>query len=344
MYRKILQTVFLTAITACLAACNSVIYDDEGDCSVHYKLKFRYDHNIKFADAFAHEVESINLYACDENGKIVWSKTESGDALKKEGYAMELDLPAGKYHLVAWCAGINFGGDESEWFTIAHHVTGPSVLSDLNCRLNTRQQADGTHFSPVDLDGLFHGTLDVELPEDLDGGTYTYNMSLMKNTNHFRIILQHINGQEIDPNDFVFRIDEENALMGHDNELGEHPSVRYDAWHLGNGLSDMDFNGNRSRDGINVAMADLTVARLKADRKTYLTIDDSKTGRRIARIPLTDYAVLVKSHYGNMSNQEYLDRQDDYNMTFFLDEGKRWINTTIIINSWRVVLNDDVLD
>ena len=40
-----------------------------------------------------------------------------------------------------------------------------------------------------------------------------------------------------------------------------------------------------------------------------------------------------------MSDQEYLDRQDEYNMTFFLDENNRWLATTIIINSWRVVLN-----
>jgi hypothetical protein len=33
-----------------------------------------------------------------------------------------------------------------------------------------------------------------------------------------------------------------------------------------------------------------------------------------------------------MSDQEYLDRQDEYSMTFFLDEGE-WVSSYILINS-----------
>ena len=35
-----------------------------------------------------------------------------------------------------------------------------------------------------------------------------------------------------------------------------------------------------------------------------------------------------------------IDRQDEYNMTFFLDESMKWINTRIIINDWVVRFND----
>lgn len=45
-----------------------------------------------------------------------------------------------------------------------------------------------------------------------------------------------------------------------------------------------------------------------------------------------------------MSDQEYLDRQDEYNMTFFLDEHNQWINSVILINSWRVVLSNVDVD
>ena len=42
-----------------------------------------------------------------------------------------------------------------------------------------------------------------------------------------------------------------------------------------------------------------------------------------------------------MDDQEYLDRQDEYNLTFFLDENNDWHMTSgIIINSWRIVLQD----
>lgn len=39
-----------------------------------------------------------------------------------------------------------------------------------------------------------------------------------------------------------------------------------------------------------------------------------------------------------MSDQEYLDRQDEYNMTFFLDPDDRWIDQYIYINSWHLVI------
>ena len=45
-----------------------------------------------------------------------------------------------------------------------------------------------------------------------------------------------------------------------------------------------------------------------------------------------------------MSDQEYLDRQYEYNMTFFLDEQNLCINSVILINSWRVVLSNVDVD
>ena len=68
-------------------------------------------------------------------------------------------------------------------------------------------------------------------------------------------------------------------------------------------------------------------------------------GKLVASIPIIDYALLVKVNYNRkMSDQEYLDRQDEYNMTFFLDEQNQWINSVILINSWRVVLSNVDVD
>ena len=58
------------------------------------------------------------------------------------------------------------------------------------------------------------------------------------------------------------------------------------------------------------------------------------------RLPLAEYALLVKGYYReNMGDQEYLDRQDEYSLTLFLDEGE-WVSSVIYINSWRVVINN----
>ena len=36
-------------------SCDSWLYEEEGDCSVYYRLKFCYDKNLKWADAFTNE-------------------------------------------------------------------------------------------------------------------------------------------------------------------------------------------------------------------------------------------------------------------------------------------------
>ena len=64
----------------------------------------------------------------------------------------------------------------------------------------------------------------------------------------------------------------------------------------------------------------------------------------VLSVPIVDYALLVKGYYKRaMDDQEYLDRQDEYNMTFFLDESGDWVSSTIIVNSWRVVLNNQTI-
>jgi hypothetical protein len=56
-----------------LVSCDNQIFDYEEDCSVTYQVKFKYDMNMKYADAFAHEVTSVNLYAFDpETGSLVY--------------------------------------------------------------------------------------------------------------------------------------------------------------------------------------------------------------------------------------------------------------------------------
>ena len=43
---KLLAVIAWTPI---LYACDGLIYDGEGDCSVNYRVKFCYDYNMKFA-------------------------------------------------------------------------------------------------------------------------------------------------------------------------------------------------------------------------------------------------------------------------------------------------------
>ena len=51
-------------------------------------------------------------------------------------------------------------------------------------------------------------------------------------------------------------------------------------------------------------------------------------------------ALLLKSElYAEMGAQEFLDRESEWSLVFFLDDGLRWLNTRIVINDWVVRIN-----
>lgn len=335
-----------------LASCDSAIYDYEGDCTVSYHIRFRYDMNLKWADAFANEVRSVHLYAFDKEGMLVWQNAERVDPQRAGDYSMTLGLPAGNYKLIAWC-GLDNGGERAESFTVPEMKIGTSRQEELTCWLNRLSDETDAAYSDTRLHSLFHGALDVELPIDEDGGEYTYTMSLTKNTNHIRVVLVHLSGEETDVNKFTFRIENENGLMAHDNSLLPDESIVYRPWSMQNSSAALgkgdEPTGRATVMQVNGAIADLTVGRMMAEHqdRMILTISNDQ-GEEVARVPLIHYALLSKTYYEEeyrhtMSDQEFLDREDEYVLTFFLDKDDRWLDTSILIHSWRVVLtNDDV--
>lgn len=328
----------LVAVAAVTSSCDSTIYDYEGDCSVTYRMKFRYDHNMKYADAFAHEVKSVTLYAFNaDDGSLAYTKTESGDALANEGYTMTLDgLAPGDYDFVAW------GGTEGHDAYILPALTSrASNRTDAICSLNVKQGDDGDYLDRHLDPGLFHGRID-ETQTLPDLGEKVMTMPMVKNTNRLTVVLQHLSGEPVKASDFNFRVTgARNAVMGHDNSIISDTEVTYHAWHTHDGVAGVESDGSNGVSSVGAAVADISLGRLIVDDKPRLVITRADNGAPVLSIPLIDYFLLVKGHYNSgMSDQEYLDRQDEYNMTFFIDEGYRWINTHIYINSWRVVLDN----
>ncbi len=327
-----------------VAACDDVIYDYEGDCSVNYRLRFCYDMNMAFADAFAHEVNSVSVYAFDSKGVLAWQNTEQGEVLKADDYSMPLNLPAGKYDLIAWC-GLENDVAEEESFGVTSMQEGVSTKAQLLCRLNRKHTTDGLAYTDEDLYRLYHGELAVEImdenaPEAVPG-THDVTMNLVKNTNRVRIILQQLSGKGVEASDFSFAIEEENGLMNYDNSLLSDEMIHYRNWQSFTGSAGVENPEDGVISEVSVAIADITVGRMIDGRKMMLTITNSKENKVVARVPVIDYALLVKDNYETeMSNQEYLDRQDQFSMTFFIDEDKEWISSVIYVNSWRVVLNE----
>ena len=99
--------LLLTAVLAgAMASCDSVLDFEEGDCSIEYRVNFKYDYNMKKVDAFATQVKSVTLYAFDKKGTFVTQKTESGNMLSAGNYSMSIDLLPGEYEFITW-AGLD---------------------------------------------------------------------------------------------------------------------------------------------------------------------------------------------------------------------------------------------
>ncbi len=328
----LLQALIATCLV--LGSCGKAIYDYEDDCTVTYLVKFRYDYNMKYADAFAHEVNTVSLYLLDEQGAVVWRGTESGEKLASEVYAMKVDVMPGTYDLLAWC-----GTSDKGSFVIPESNVG----SGLTCILDRKRSEEGEAYVDEDIDRLFHGYVKDVVFEDYSdyGGTFTYTVPLVKNTNHLAIVLQHLSGEPVDKDKFTFSIVDNNGSMDWDNSLIDDEHIKYYAWHTAQGAAGI----NTVKAGeFSAAIAELTFPRLVKGQSPRLVVTSKETGDTIIDIPFIDYALLVKGHYNQgMDDQEYLDRQDEWQMAFLLDEGNRWISTSLYINSWKVVLQDTEL-
>lgn len=323
----------LVAAMAALAGCDSFIYDDEGDCAPHYRVRFKYDMNMKYADAFPAEVNSVTLYAVDPaTGNVVWSKHESGEQLNSHGYYMELPLDPGDYTLMAWC-----GDGHRTSFTVNEH----NHIDQLHCRLNRLTDAQGTDYIDADLGRLYHGREEsVTLPDRQ--GTHECTVSLTKDTNVIRVILQQLSGERMDKDDWDFVITDNNGHLESDNTLRDDTPVQYRPWAQHNSVAGVVFpNPDEVEASMGAVMAEITVSRLMADGNPRLTVSKRATGETVFSVPLKPYCLAFKGdHYKDMTDQEFLDREDHYNMVFFLDEGMRWMNTYIYINSFKVVLQN----
>ena len=323
----------MLAASSCNDGLN--IFDGQGDCGVY--ISFKYDYNIKFANAFANEVNSIALYIFDEDGVLVeHTTTMDKEALSKDKFEIALQLAPGKYNLLAWGGLMN----EESFDLLTDVRVGETRLEEVQVKMHRQHNDNGEATVSEDLLPLYHGSMAIEVSDE--DGTYRHTMSLKKNTNAVRILLHEMSGQEMDADQYIFEIKDNNGLYAWDNSLLADEDITYSAWYQQTGSADVD--ESRTVTAVSVALAELTVGRMRADKSPILHIRNSQTGEEVVRIPLADYALLVKGYYReHMGDQEYLDRQDEYVLTFFLDEGV-WLDTYILINSWRVVLNNTELN
>ncbi|MCM1483349.1 MAG: FimB/Mfa2 family fimbrial subunit [Muribaculaceae bacterium] len=319
-----------------LSSCG-MVNDDLDPCPEGINLRFVYDYNMEFANAFPSQVHCLTVYVYDENGKYLLTRTEtSEEKLSDENYRMTIDLPEGKYKVIA------YGGMECSASSY-HFLQTPSAGSDLIQLGVALNQSIMDRETGTELHPLFYGNrgqvLEVEVKES--SMTYDeYTVYMMKDTNNLRVVLQELNGDPVDNRDFNWAVIDDNTLMNWANDVVPTSPFTYLPWTQGTSSPGLLPDGSESK----VAYAEFSFGRLVTSNTPTLLITRRSDGSDVVNIPLINYLALLKSEsLHQMSTQEYLDRESRWSMIFFLDRHWKWIYVQIQVNDWVVRINNPAL-
>ena len=168
---------------------------------------------------------------------------------------------------------------------------------------------------PNELHPLWHSLDTFTVTRDMPEAD---TISLAKNTNKLRVVLQNVMGEDMDVNNFSFRIVADNGYMDYDNSLLQDPTIHYLPYYTENVELGADPTPGATVGGQYVAVAEMNTMRLMAGRNYRLIIRHHGWEKDVLNVNLNDYLLLTKMEGHRISPQEYLDRQDEYSIIFFL--------------------------
>lgn len=264
-----------------LFSCTSI---DETLSECQLYVSFRYDYNMEFTDAFATQVNRVDVFVFDKDGTFIMKKSEQGKTLGSGSYRMQLQLPIGEYRIATW-AGM------SDAFEMPEPVAGKSTLEDLTVKMKREESLIHNKV----LEPLWYG--EIQTVNFTGKQEQTETVRLIKVTNKFRFILQKSGpGEELDMNDCLFEIRADNGYYDWNNDLLDDDMISYQPYHLEK-VEDV---------GI---VAEMNTMRLLEHKKVYLTLTRKSDSKELMKVDLIPYLLLTKMEGHNIPAQEYLDRQ-----------------------------------
>ena len=330
--RKSYTTHFLAFLLLTLgmaSTLSSCIYDDLSECGLD--IRFRYTYNMKEADAFSKEADWVKLWVFDAQQKLVTQYEEGSEFISSKKGLKISQLPAGNYTFVAWAGSSKQSGEHAD-FDIPTLKKGDS-MTILSARLQRNEQ--GINRSKLNV--LLNGTLQT----NISGVKQTVVLDMMKCTNTLRIVLMPINADKpLHANNFESFIEGKNGWLAYNAHPFQKDELIYRPYY-----QELSEDKSESPEGEAVVkqaiIFELNTSRIMVDTNPRLIIRNNDTQQEVLNINLSWFLTLqaIGEHRTEWSDQEYLDRQDEYSITFFTD-GSTWMKTHIIVNGWVLSLQD----
>ena len=351
----------IVALGSMLCSCNDLMHDDLPSCDMGVDLQFKYDYNVQRADMFNDHVGGVSVFVYDQQGKFITRQDAYNSAtsqpLKDHNYTMRLNLEPGKYRFATFAFQKKYEETRTlkgAKFQIAIPQEG-SDIKDLNVRLDrtslNRQNAqspDGN--DPEDnpavvenqslpLDTLWQGLSD-HLVEVKDLQVTKHTISLVRDTKQLTISLHQLDEPaDIHAEDFSYQITDANGYINYDNSLLPDEELTYTPYKTWT----TEFTTPEGTVQERTAHAALMFSRLvlhpatENNKNAILSIWNKKTGEEVVRINLADFLAQGRGAFEalNYSAQEFLDREYDYKLDFFL-KGDKWqyVKLGISILDW----------
>ncbi|WP_455641235.1 FimB/Mfa2 family fimbrial subunit [Parabacteroides sp.] len=290
-----------------MTACDS-FNEDLPECRLF--VKFKYDYNMLFTDAFHTQVDKVELFVFDKDGKFLFKQAEEGTALSTGDYLMTVALPVGQYQFMAWA-----GAHDS--YDIPSLEKGVSSITDLKLRL----KRESSRIINKELEPLWYGEI---TKVDFTGtANQTEVINLIKDTNKVRFVFQGTTEDAwgVNMNDYNYEIIESNGYLAHDNSLLDDETLSFRPYHM-------------EQKNLAAATIELNTMRFLEDRNARFVVTHKVTGQKVFDINLTDFLIMTKIEGYNLSAQEYLDRESEYKIIFFFSERDPWLALQININGW----------
>lgn len=302
-----------------LSGCDNMIYSDLEPCLL--EVSYRYDYNLKFADAFASQVPSVDLFIFDDQGRAAATPLRVEGNPFAEDFSHPLQLQPGKYTLVAW-AGLS----DSSYAL--------SNIADLaQMRLAIKSSAG---ISDKALDHLWHGIVRRLEVKGVPGERVV--IPLIKDTNTFRVQLVTTGeGVDLDPDKYQVEIASANGLLDGDNRIVPGDAITYRPYLSEHGR--LSIAEDKQAVGLT---CELRTGCLSENSDDRLIVTDKKSGKKLINVKLKELIQFLKlSEYGSMPLQEYMDRQDEYVVSFvFTTSGPAsdvdFLSFSIYINGWLI--------
>lgn len=329
--RSIRAALAIIPLAAMASSCG-MINEDLPECNQGARIQFIYDYNMEYANAFPSQVDCLTVLFYDTDGNFVTSRTASAPEISAEDYRMTVDLPAGEYTIVAY-GGMDCEKSSFHFTEKATKAEYAQKFEDLEVQMNASAIT-----SPVGtpLHKLFYGKAGINIQQDALNYTDA-TVKMMRDTNSVRILLQQINGEPVKDADFVYSITADNTLFNYLNDVVPTTPTVFYPYDRG----EINVGENQFGTETVMAFAQFGLSRFLADDKTTLTIKTVKDDKTVMNIPLTRYLLAFRDQYKeNIPPQEYLDRENTWNLIFFLDSDYRWIQVSIMVNDHIVRIND----